>query len=204
MLKIITGAALAAVIAGLGAGAWLALKPRGDAFADCRQGAVAGGAASIGGPFTLTDQTGKRVTDTQVIDRPAILYFGYTFCPDICPMDNARNAEAVDILKTRGIDVKPVFITVDPERDTPEVLAEFVGWLHDDMVGLTGSVAEIEAVKRDFRVFAAKEGDGEDYLMSHQTYSYLLAPGHGFLGFFTNSISAEEMADRVQCFAERL
>ena len=194
----------AVVVVGVGAGGWLALKPRGDAFADCREGSVAGGAAAIGGPFELTNQDGVRVTDVDVIDKPSLIYFGYTFCPDICPMDTARNAEAIDLLTERGIDVKPVFITIDPERDTPEVVGEFAEWIHDDMVGLTGTQEEITAVTQAYRTYSAKNGTGDDYLMDHSTFSYLVAPEQGFLEYFRNTETPEQMADRIGCFVEKI
>ncbi len=89
----------------------------------CGMSAVAG--ASIGGPFELLNTKDETVTDAQVIDRPALVYFGYTFCPDVCPFDVARNAEAVDLLKQAGHDVRLVFVTIDPARDTPEALADY-------------------------------------------------------------------------------
>lgn len=176
----------------------------GDKFAECRATAVAGGSAAIGGPFELTNQYGERVTDKDVIDRPALVYFGYTYCPDVCPYDTFRNAEATKILEERGIDVKPVMISIDPARDTPEVMGEFVGYLSDKMVGLTGSPEEIAAAIKAYRVYAAKQGEGEDYLMDHSTSTYFMAPGYGFLEFFGREDTAEGMADRVQCFVEKL
>lgn len=194
----------AVVVIGLGTGAWLVIKPRGDVFAECREGSVAGGSAAIGGPFELTNEDGVRVTDKDVIDKPSLLYFGYTFCPDVCPMDTARNAEAIDLLTERGIDVKPVFITIDPARDDVEAVAEFTEWIHDDMVGLTGSEEEIAAVTLAYRTYSAKNGTGDDYLMDHSTFSYLVAPEQGFLEYFRNTETPEQMADRIACFVEKL
>ncbi len=175
-----------------------------DRFAACRSTAVAGGAADIGGPFSLIDQTGARVTDAEVIDRPSLVYFGYSFCPDVCPTDLSRNAQAVDALAEHGLDVKPVFITVDPDRDTPEAMADFVGYMHEKMVGLTGSADEIKAAADAYRVYYARRGSGDDYLMDHTSYTYLMAPGQGMLELFRSDMPAEEMADRVGCFVDRL
>ncbi len=119
MLRIYSVVAIVAV-AGLLAGTSLMVwnQRQSDPFASCRAASVAGGGA-IGGPFTLTDEDGKTVTDKEVLAKPSLVYFGYSFCPDVCPLDNARNAEAVDLLAAKGYDVTPVFITIDPERDTP-------------------------------------------------------------------------------------
>lgn len=195
-----------AVAAGLGAAAWFAFAPApgGDRFAQCREVKLAS-ASQLGGPFTLTDQTGARVTSEQVIDRPALLYFGYTWCPDVCPVDTSRNAEAVEILEERGVDLRPVFITIDPARDDPESLATFVGNLHPRMIGLTGTEEEIREVTRSWSVFRSKVGsDPEDYLMDHSTFTYLVAPGEGLLDVFRREHSAEQIADRAACFIDRL
>ncbi|MBU2358146.1 MAG: SCO family protein, partial [Alphaproteobacteria bacterium] len=119
---------LIALLAGLATVAvvgvtYLVTLGRGD-VAQCFNGAVAGGA--IGGPFTLVNGAGQTVTDADVITEPTLVYFGYSFCPDVCPIDNARNAAAVDILADEGYSATPVFITIDPARDTPEVMQDYV------------------------------------------------------------------------------
>lgn len=196
----ILGVAAAALLLLTG---WLWLHPAaGDPFAGCRTSVVAGGAGALGGPFTLTDETGARVTDQQVFDQPSIFYMGYTYCPDVCPMDLARNAAAADILAGRGMTVKPVFMTVDPARDTPERMAEFTELMHPGMVGLTGSVDEVTKVSQAWRGYF-KLNDAEDkenYLVDHTTNSFLVLPGHGTVEFFARNLSPEEMADRVACF----
>ena len=121
---------------------------------------MAGGSAQIGGPFELVSETGETVTDADVIDKPTLIYFGYTFCPDVCPLDAARNAAAVDILEERGDMVKPVFISVDPARDTPEVLAEFTDYLHPRMVGLTGSPEQVRAASKAYRTYYQAQDSG--------------------------------------------
>lgn len=172
-----------------------------DVFAQCRVGQVAGGTNQIGGPFTLLDKTGAQVTDTDVIKEPSLLYFGYTFCPDVCPLDVSRNAEATDVLLDRGIGITPVFISVDPARDTPEVVGEFAENLHERMIGLTGTPAQIKAASQAYRTYyKAQPAEDEYYLVDHSTFSYLVLPEHGFVEFFRRDISAEAMADTVQCF----
>ena len=96
-----------------------------------------------------------------MITEPALVYFGYTFCPDVCPLDSARNAEAVDLLAKRGMPATPVFISVDPKRDTPEVVAEFTTWLHPKMIGLTGTPEQVKAASQAYRTYY-KAHDDED------------------------------------------
>lgn len=200
-----TYAALAAAaVAGLlgGTALYIFVMQDDDAFAQCRGGQVGGG--DIGGAFTLVDETGATVTDAQVLAKPSLVYFGYTFCPDVCPLDAARNAEAVDILEEQGFDVTPVFITVDPERDTPEVLAEFTDNLHPNMIGLTGSPEQVRAASQAYKTFYRKQdgGDPDYYLVDHSTFTYLTLPGIGFVDFFRREDTAVQMAERVSCFAQ--
>ena len=175
-------------------------------FAGCRASQIAGGAGQLGGDFTLISETGETVTDKQVIDQPTLIYFGYTYCPDVCPLDAARNAEAIQLLEDRGTIVKPVFISIDPERDTPEVMSEFTDYLHPRMLGLTGSAEQIKAASKAYRTYYKKQpdadGDPEFYLMDHTTFSYLAFPEHGFVEFFRRDLSAEKLAEQVQCFVD--
>lgn len=178
----------------------------GDQFAQCRASIIAGGPGEIGGPFTLVSETGDTVTEKDVIDQPTLVYFGYTFCPDVCPVDAARNAEAVALLEERGTIVKPVFITVDPKRDTPEVVSEFTEYMHPRMLGLTGSAEQVKAASRAYRTYFkihdAEEGAEDFYLVDHSTQTYLMFPEHGFVEFFNRGDTAEQMAERVQCFVD--
>lgn len=200
-------ASAAALVVALGAFYLMTSGGSGDdAFAQCRAGQVAGGTDQIGGPFTLVDETGRTVTSEEVLDEPALIYFGYTFCPDVCPLDTARNAEAVDILEERGIMVKPVFISIDPARDTPEVLADFTDNLHPRMIGLTGTPEQVKVASTAYRTYykanEAEAGQEDFYLVDHSTFTYLTLPGHGFVEFFRRDVPAEEMADRVACFID--
>jgi protein SCO1 len=177
-----------------------------DKYAQCRTTAIAGGGTQIGGPFTLVDEMGATVTDADVIDQPTLIYFGYTFCPDVCPLDGARNAEAVDILEERGVMVKPVFISIDPERDTPEVVDAYTANLHERMLGLTGSPEQVREASRAYRTFYQKQepaaGNEDYYLVDHSTMSYLMFPGEGFIEVFQRSLRADDVADRIQCFID--
>ena len=189
----------------LGAGLWIAtLGTPGDKFAKCRRSSIADGSALIGGPFTLVDETGRTVTDTQVITRPSLVYFGYTFCPDVCPLDNARNAEAVEVLAELGHDVQPVMISIDPERDTPEVLAEYTDIMHPELLGLTGSAEQVKAASQAYKTYYRIQDSGNEfYEMDHSTFTYLVFPNTGFAEYYRRDVSAEQMARSVACFVER-
>jgi len=198
-------AAAIAVIGLIGGMYVLTMKPaNGDQFAQCRASTIAGGAGQLGGDFTLVDETGKTVTSAEVIDKPTLIYFGYTFCPDVCPLDVARNAEAIEILEEKGDIVKPVFISVDPARDTPEVVADFTDAMHPRMLGLTGSDAQVKTASQAYRTYYKAQdpvpGEEEYYLVDHSTFSYLTLPEHGFVEFFRREISSEQMAQQVSCF----
>ena len=174
-----------------------------DRFAQCREGEVAGGLGAIGGPFTLVDGSGATVTDADVITEPSLVYFGYTFCPDVCPLDTARNALAVDLLAERGLDAQPVFISVDPARDTPEVVAAYAENFHDDMIGLTGDADQVRAASQAYRTYYSAGATPEEdpyYLVDHSTFTYLVLPDAGVVEFFRRSTPAEEVADRTACF----
>jgi len=175
-----------------------------DPFGHCRTSRIAGGPGAIGGPFTLTGETGETLTDADVISEPSLLYFGYTFCPDVCPLDTARNAEAVDLLAARGLQAQPVFITVDPNRDTPEVLDRFTANLHPRMRGLTGTSEQIDAVADAYRVYYRinRQGDDPFYLVDHSAFTYLVLPDRGFVEFFHRDLTPMDLADRAACFLE--
>lgn len=200
---LISATAISVVVLAAGA---LILSQRngGTDYAECRSSAVTGGMDSFGTSFTLTNQNGQRVTDQQVFDKPSLVYFGYTFCPDVCPLDSARNAEAAAKLKEQGKDIQTVFITVDPRRDTPEVLEEFTDLFSDDMIGLTGSNEEIAAVNKGWRNYFKlnNEEDKEYYLVDHMTNTYLVMPGNKTVEFFPRDVSADDLTSKAQCFID--
>lgn len=183
--------------------AWFVFRaPGGDQFAQCRSSTVAGG--DLGGPFELVNANGETVTDKDVITEPTLLYFGYTYCPDVCPLDVDRNAQAVEILEERGQSVVPVFITVDPARDTPEVVGDFAANMHPRMIGLTGSPEQVKAASAAYRTYykAHPATDGE-YLVDHSTFSYLVLPEYGFVDYFRRELRPEQMADTIGCFVDQ-
>ncbi len=202
MTKLYAGVAVAAVLALLGGSyLYVLMNQADDAYAECRQGQIAGG--DIGGPFSLVDTNGQTVTDKDVITKPTLVYFGYTFCPDVCPLDMARNVDAVDKLDAQGIDVTPVFITIDPERDTSGALADYASNMHPKLVALTGSADQVQAASKAYKTFYKKRDTGdENYMMDHSTFTYLMLPGEGFVDFFRREITSDQMAESVACFVQ--
>ncbi len=193
----------ALVIVGLVA-TYVMTRPEGDnPFAPCQSSAMAG-AGAIGGPFTMMDENGKTVTDTDLFTKPSLVYFGYTYCPDICPVDTARNAEAIDILDEKGIEVTPVFISVDPRRDTPQTLKDWTDNVHPRMIGLTGTPDQIKVTAQAYKVlYQVPENPADDsYTVNHTTFSYLMLPGTGFAEVFTRDVTADKMAETIACYVE--
>ena len=201
MNRMIAMGAAAVVVVFLGViGVMTLLASSGDdQFAQCRASSVAGG--DLGGPFELINGKGETVTDADIISEPTLIYFGYTYCPDVCPLDVDRNAQAVEILEERGQSVTPVFITIDPERDTPEVVGEFAEVMHPKMIGLTGSPEQIRAASQAYRTYykAHPPVDGE-YLVDHSTFSYLVMPEVGFVEYFRREMTPDVMAEKIGCF----
>lgn len=159
------------------------------------------GAADVGGPFALVDQNGEAVTEETYRGKVMVVTFGYTFCPDMCPTTLAMLGQALDRLGPEAKDVQPIFITVDPERDTPEVLAAYVPHFHPSLVGLTGSPEAIAAVAKAYKVFYAKAGDtesSETYLMDHSTVTYIMDRDGRYAAFLSHGADPETMAARIR------
>ncbi|MEM1386849.1 MAG: SCO family protein [Pseudomonadota bacterium] len=185
MQRIYAIAAAAAAVALIG-GTWMLTASRTDALAACLSDGVLRGGDSFGGPFTLVTHRGETVNDKEVITKPSLIYFGYTFCPDVCPLDNARNAAAVDLLTEAGHDVQQIFISIDPERDTPETLAHYAELVHPDMIAMTGSEEQVKEASKAYRVAYSRGADDGDgfYLVNHSTFTYLTLPDEGVVGIF--------------------
>ena len=175
----------------------------GNQFASCTTTRIVDGSA-IGGPFSLVSETGAEVTETDIITKPTLVYFGYTYCPDVCPIDSDRTAQAVISLREQGHDVGNVFVSVDPARDTPEVMTEFTDFFDSEMIGLTGSDDQIAAAAQAYRVYYDVAGEGEDYLVNHSVLTYLVAPDHGVLEILRRDLSIEEMVEKVACFMDEI
>lgn len=195
-LTLIIITVVAALVLGFG-GRYLLL---GDAQQPARPVA---GKALVGGPFTLTDQNGQAVSEKTYAGRHTLVYFGYTYCPDVCPLGLQVIGEALDIYGEKGGDtskVVPLFITVDPERDTVEVMKGYVENFHPAMQGLTGSVDQITQVAKAYRVYYAKvkdEDSSADYLMDHTAITYLMGPDGGYVGHFGHTVTPEKMAEKL-------
>jgi len=188
----------ATVLAGLvilGAGVFLVLTMR-----DNPRGA--GGTAlanAIGGPFHLTDQNGNRVTDADLKGKWSLIYFGYTHCPDACPTALNDIAVALDELGAKRAAVRPVFITVDPERDTPEALKSYVTSFDAPILALTGTQEEVAQAAKAYRVYYAKHPEpGGDYSMDHSSVIYVMDPEGRFTASFTHESSPEQIAERLK------
>lgn len=182
-------------------------------------------AAAIGGPFTLVDHESRPVTGEFFKGRLMLVYFGYTFCPDVCPTALTDMGDALGILGAAADKVTPVFITVDPERDTPEHMKEYLKFFHPRMVGLTGTPEQTAAALKAYKVFAAKaaapepepkpehdhpegrkpddghtHGDKDDYLVDHTSIIYLMGPDGAYKTHFSHGAGAEDMAEGIRKF----
>jgi len=157
---------------------------------------------TVGGPFTLTNQDGKTVTEADYRGRYMLVFFGYTYCPDICPTTLQTVSNAMDMLGTDADRVQPLFVSVDPARDTAEVLKAYVGHFHPRMVGLTGTPEQIESVAKEYKVYFQKvqeEGAADDeYLMNHSSIIYLMGPEGEFVAHFTHETTADEIAAEIR------
>jgi len=141
------------------------------------------GEADIRSEFSLTDQTGQEVTQADYSDRWQLVFFGFTHCPDICPTTLAYMANVMDLLGEDADQVAPIFITVDPERDTVPVLAEYVSVFHPSLIGLTGTEAQVAEATRNFRAWYERTEDDsapDGYFMAHAGYIYLMRPSGEF------------------------
>ncbi|HEY9078760.1 SCO family protein [Magnetovibrio sp.] len=164
-------------------------------------GTSSSSSVSIGGPFQLVDHNGKAVTDEDFRGKYMLVYFGYTFCPDVCPTSLSIVAEALDQLSPEELDkIVPIFISVDPDRDTPESLADFVPHFHEKLVGLTGTPEQIKAVARAYRAFYAKVNEDDpdgNYLMDHSSITYLMGPDGKYAAHFSHGTPPAAMAKRL-------
>lgn len=198
---VVFGAGLVILFAG--AAAWFLTQPQsGDAI---RSGTVvSSGVASIGGPFTLIDQTGQTRPSSDFAGRYMMIYFGFTFCPDICPTSLSMMTRALDQLEKENPEVAekvvPIFITVDPERDTSEALADYATHFHPRMVALTGSVEDIAKTAKLYRVYYAKVEDesSTEYLVDHSSIFYLMGPDGEFVAHFPHGVGPDDIVEGLR------
>lgn len=220
MLRVIriSSLLLLALVAGLWGYSWVTKGPDetlGEAFASRLAGVFgqdmavpsAGGGGlqmpggiQLGGPFELVDQTGKAVTDRDYAGRWLLVYFGFTFCPDVCPTELGTMASALDAMGPTAESVTPLLITIDPQRDTPAALADYVPRFHPRLQGLTGTPEQIAAVARRYRVYYAKVQRPEmtDYLMDHSSFIYLVGPDGRVRSLFRPEMTPEQIAAAVE------
>ena len=179
---------------------FLAIAVGGAALVALPRIQEAGNAPAIGGAFTLVNPEGKTVTDADFRGKLMIVYFGYTFCPDVCPTTLAILGQALDKLTpAQRKEVAPIFITVDPARDTPKVMGEYASNFAPDLLGLTGTQDEITKVEREYHVYAKKhpEADGS-YSMDHSSIIYLMGPDGGFRGILSGEVTVGQVADGIK------
>jgi protein SCO1/2 len=161
------------------------------------------GEALIGGPFSLVAQDGRRVTEGDLKGRFSVVYFGYTHCPDMCPLGLETVTRAMELLPQPAAErVQPVFVTVDPARDTPEVMRAYAASFHPRLLALSGSEAEVQGALKAYRVYARKAAEGTqaggaEYLVDHSTFTYVMGPDGRYLAHFSHGTTAEDMAKRL-------
>jgi len=163
---------------------------------------VTSGTADIGGPFSLTNQDGVRVTEANLVGKPHLLYFGFTYCPDICPTALQKMGQTQQLLGKQGDDIGYVLISVDPERDTVESLSQYVtaNGFPEGLQGFTGTVEEIEAAKASFKVYASKvptPDSAAEYTVDHSDIMYLMDKDGNFTDYFFGRSTPTEMAGRI-------
>lgn len=160
--------------------------------------------ARIGGPFALTDQNGRSATERILLGKYAIMYFGYTFCPDVCPVDMQNIAAGLRAFEASdpalGAKVVPVFVTIDPARDTPAVLKQFVGAFHPRMIGLTGSAPAIAATAKEYAVYFKKGEPSANggYMMDHSRVAYLMSPDGKPIALLPSEGTAQAIAAELK------
>jgi protein SCO1/2 len=157
------------------------------------------GKAAVGGPFSLIDTENKPFTHENLLGKFNILYFGFTHCPDICPDELEKLAEAVDLIEQQSkVQVQPVFISIDPARDTPKKVKAYVKEFHPRLIGLTGSEEAVKAASKAYRVYFHKTGeDAQDYLVDHSIIMYLIDPAGEFVTFYGKNFTAQQLADSI-------
>lgn len=165
------------------------------------RGPVSSGEALVGGPFTMVNHRGETVTEKSFAGKPMLLFFGFTFCPDVCPTELQVMVEALLQLGEPGADIQPIFVSIDPERDTPDVLKAYVENFDSRLVGLTGSAEQVAAMAQVYRVFYARQPNDQspkDYLIDHSAIIYLMGADGKFLKHFSYSTDAKALAAGIR------
>lgn len=175
----------------------LAAALGGYALWTARSLSTSSGVALVGGPFTMVNHKGETVTDLAFRGRPMLLFFGFTFCPDICPTQLQVMTTAIADLGEVGKDIQPILVSVDPARDTPEVMAAYVANFGDNVIGLTGSEKQVADMAAAYRVFYSKQENPKDpaiYLMDHSSIIYLMGADGKFIKHFSYTTDAKALA----------
>lgn len=161
---------------------------------------VANANSMIGGDFTLVDHNGNEVTQADYAENYKLIFFGFTYCPAVCPTELRKVAEILEILGEDGEMVTPIFISVDPERDTVEQMAQYVEQFHPRLVGLTGSMEQIDAVKDAYKVYASKVENEmmEGYMVDHSSFLYFMSPENTLIELYPSKDTAQDIADAVK------
>lgn len=165
-------------------------------------------ASGPGGPFELTAHTGETVSSEQFLGRYMLVYFGYSYCPDVCPLDLQKMSVALYQLEQQGYDttpIQPIFISIDPERDTVEELANYVPDFHPRLLALTGSLDQISAVARDYKVYFAKRAQEgtDDYLMDHSALIFVMDPEGNYVRLFSSRDKPTDIAQSLAPVLEK-
>lgn len=166
-------------------------------------------AGAPGGPFSLVDHTGKPVSNLDYRGKFILVFFGYTYCPDVCPTTLQDIADAMEILGRKAARIHPLFVSVDPDRDTPEVLADYVSAFGAGIVGLTGTSDQVKRAAKAYRVYYANanagghgHGDASEYLVDHSAFTYLMGPDGKYLTHFAHGASPEAMAKEIRRYID--
>jgi cytochrome oxidase Cu insertion factor (SCO1/SenC/PrrC family) len=183
----------------LGGGAAVGAEPDEPSAEQLVQ-ALLSGQVSVGGPFELTDHTGRARTDADFRGKLLLIYFGFTHCPDACPTELLSISLALERLGRAADAVQPLFITVDPQRDTPAVLADYVSSFHPRLVGLTGEPAAIKAVARAYKTYFARSagGSADNYSIDHMGFIYVVGPDGRYRGFLPPQLAPDQIAEAIR------
>ncbi|MDC3358294.1 SCO family protein [Pseudomonadales bacterium] len=171
-------------------------------FLSCSAIAEKSGGELIGGTFNLLNHHNEPVTEKDFLGKFMLVYFGYTYCPDVCPTDLQIMSEALRMVDPAiARDITPVFVSIDPERDTVALMAQYIRHFHKNLIGLTGTVDQVRAIKSKYRVYSAKSDNTANYLVDHTAYTYLMNKDGTLLKHFNHALPPEKMAKQIMALA---
>lgn len=166
--------------------------------------AASQGEVPIGGAFELVNTKGRTVREENFRGQWMLVFFGFTACPDVCPTTLATVTQTLNLLGDEGLKLAPIFITVDPARDTPKAMKKYLTHFHPRIIGLTGSAAQIEQAASAYKVYYAKApgGDATNYMMDHSAYLYLISPQGHYVRHFAHDANPQEVADAIRGYLQ--